>query len=572
MAPEDDVWTERPVSSVDEGRRSGVLAVPDDGVVPLSPQRRLRSSVALLGLILVVAAAATAGGWWLGSRVKSPEQIAAESAPPTPSLVTAPVEFRELADRIVVRGTLVAPEETEVTVGVPASGAPIVTRVPVSPGEQLTEGTVVLEVSGRPVFAVSGSVPAYRDLNPGDDGPDVIQLQEALGRLGYTTGDIDGVYGTVTQEAVASMYRDAGYEPAATDAGDQLDAAHDRVDAAARSVRDAQAAVGAAKAGSPTAVAQAEANLAAAVQALADAIAKADLDATEQAALVDAAQRAYDEMLADPDATQADIDAAYLALVSAQTTAERIRLDNDAAIAAAEDQVTVAEIARDEAMKSPDLTAAKNALSDANAELADARSDLAEAIAAAGLVLPSAEIVIVASLPAEVTTLDAPLGGAPGSPTITLVTGAPVAEALLTGPERQLIDPGDPVLIESTAAGLTVQAHVVAVAAETTTNDAGLSGFVATIEPDVEPLASDLAGHDVQLTITAITADEAVLVVPIAAVVAQGDGTPRITVVPDVGPPIDVTVTIGRTAAGYAEITPHDYQLMPGDLVRIPTQ
>jgi len=568
MTPDQEPTTGPSPAPVRDGSPTGTLAIPDSGAEGLV-SRRIRSSVALLGLVVVVAAAAAAGGWWLGSRVKSPEQLAAESAPPPPSLITAPVEFRELTDRIVVRGTLVAPVVTEFTVRAPADGEPVVTRLPLRPGDQLAEGDVVLEVSGRPVFVLSGSVPSYRDLTAGVEGRDVVQLQEALVRLGYDPGDVDGVYGASTQEAVGALYRDAGYDPQTADLSDAIDAARDRVDAAARTVRDAETAVGAAKAGTPAALAQAEADLAAARRAYDGAIAKADLDATEHAAVVDSAQRAYDAVLADPDATAADIDDAYLALVAAQNSAERSRLDNEEAIASAEDRITVAELALEEAKNPPDLTPVTNALDDARHELADAKADLAELVASTGVVVPRSEYVIVATLPAQLSTADAALGAAPGTPTFTMLTGAPITRTLLTGPELQLVEVGDPVLIESTTAGLSVEAHIAEIATDSTTDEAGLTGFETTIASEGEPLPLDLAGSDVQLTITAVTAAEPVLVVPIAAIIAQGDGTPRITVIDPDGTDTDVTVTVGRIAGGYAEITPDDYQLGPGDRVRI---
>ena len=76
----------------------------------------------------------------------------------------------------------------------------------------MREGEVVLEVSGRPVFVLSGAIPMYRDIAPGAEGPDVTQLQEALARVGHPPGT-SGVFDRATQKALASVYGEAGYRP-----------------------------------------------------------------------------------------------------------------------------------------------------------------------------------------------------------------------------------------------------------------------------------------------------------------------------------------------------------------------
>jgi hypothetical protein len=524
----------------------------------------------LVGVVFVVAVMAGAGGWWIGSRVKSPEQLATESAPPPPSLITAPVELRGLSEQIVVRGVLESPEDVAVNPGVPTTGEPVVTRVQTGVGDEVAEGAVLVEVSGRPVFILAGTVPAYRSLVPGLEGADVAQVQDALSRLGYYSGEIDGVFGRETQEAVALLYQEAGYQPAVTDDVAIMDAAKARVEGAERAVRDARAALDGAGSGSKTAVAQAEAELAAARRNVADAVAKAALNTTESDAAVATAQQEHDTLVGDPDATQAEINAAYLALVTAQGNAERIHLDDEAAVADARDRIEVAEVALGEAIAGPDMTGVANAVADARNELADSEADLSELAATSGVVIPSAEFVVVPSLPAQVTQLDLTLGAAPGSPAATLVTGSPVAQVLLTGPEKQLVEVGDPVMIESSSEDVSVEGQVASVAEASTTDSTGMSGFVTLIEP-VIPLAADLAGSDIQVTITSVTSDEPVLVVPVTAVVARGDGASWVILVPPGGVPVDIAVEVGRSAGGFVEIRPKEGTVDPGDQVRIPT-
>ena len=144
--------------------------------------------ILLAGVVLVAVAGLVA--WAVGSRVQSPDQAAARASEPEASWITVPVERRVLSSTVVARGD-VAPE-VSVGVDVPSSveGAGVVTALGPSAGESVTEGTVLVVVSGRPVFALVGAVPVYRSLVPGMSGDDVAQLQAALSRLGYAP-DVD---------------------------------------------------------------------------------------------------------------------------------------------------------------------------------------------------------------------------------------------------------------------------------------------------------------------------------------------------------------------------------------------
>ena len=60
-------------------------------------------------------------------------------------------------------------------------------------------------------------MPAWRDLTPGETGPDVTELQQALASLGYyDDGDTAGYYGPATEYAVTLYYEHLGYTPPAT--------------------------------------------------------------------------------------------------------------------------------------------------------------------------------------------------------------------------------------------------------------------------------------------------------------------------------------------------------------------
>jgi peptidoglycan hydrolase-like protein with peptidoglycan-binding domain len=148
------------------------------------------------------------------SRVRSPADVAAEAAPPRPSTITVEVEERELVDSIVARGTVEPASSTALEAPEPGGDdAAIVTAVGVAQGEELSEGDLLVEVSGRPLFVLTGPIPAYRDLEPSARGREVEQLQEALRRLGLYRRSPTGVFDATTQAAVDDLYERADLDP-----------------------------------------------------------------------------------------------------------------------------------------------------------------------------------------------------------------------------------------------------------------------------------------------------------------------------------------------------------------------
>ncbi|MEV5983928.1 peptidoglycan-binding protein [Streptomyces sp. NPDC052051] len=146
--------------------------------------------------------------------IRSPAQAVADAAPPPASLLTAQVEYRVLKDSVILRGSVRAEQSVEVTAGGGPEGAPVITRLPVKPGQAIRAKQLILEVSGRPVFALKGALPMYRDLKPGARGDDVAQLQDSLASVGYSTrGDEKGFFGRRTKDAVSALYEDIGYAP-----------------------------------------------------------------------------------------------------------------------------------------------------------------------------------------------------------------------------------------------------------------------------------------------------------------------------------------------------------------------
>jgi peptidoglycan hydrolase-like protein with peptidoglycan-binding domain len=79
---------------------------------------------------------------------------------------------------------------------------------------------VIIEVAGQPFFVLQGTVPAYRDMTPGESGSDIAQLQAGLEALGFSIGgDTSGLYGAGTSAAVAAFYKSLGYPAPAAPVG-----------------------------------------------------------------------------------------------------------------------------------------------------------------------------------------------------------------------------------------------------------------------------------------------------------------------------------------------------------------
>ena len=195
--------------------------------------RRRTFAFAVLGAV-VVSSLVT---WFASSKIRSPEEVAAQTAPPVAAPILAPVEQRVLATKIVSRGTghYGSPRQISLAPSALKDGSRVVTTLPRS-GARLAEGDVLLTVSGRPTFVLDGAQPTYRDLGPGMSGNDVRQLEKALRRLGLRPGSVDGYYDDATARAVTALYRKHRFYPVVATA-DQLAAVQPRESTLIRGAR-----------------------------------------------------------------------------------------------------------------------------------------------------------------------------------------------------------------------------------------------------------------------------------------------------------------------------------------------
>jgi hypothetical protein len=181
------------------GSRAGWLAVDP-----------LRSRRYFLGGLAIGIVAMSATGLATVAMIETPQQVAARSAAPPPSVITGVARWSVLRNAITTQGVVRAPRTIQVTASAP-SATLIVTRMPVKVGDRVRPYRVITEIDGRPVLLLRGRLPAYRDLHEGDSGPDVAQLQANLKHLGYADFDPAGVFGPSTSLALDLLYAHFGY-------------------------------------------------------------------------------------------------------------------------------------------------------------------------------------------------------------------------------------------------------------------------------------------------------------------------------------------------------------------------
>ncbi|HEY1616044.1 MAG TPA: peptidoglycan-binding domain-containing protein [Streptosporangiaceae bacterium] len=201
-----------------------------DGPPPAHGSRLARRRRALLG-IGAGAALVAAGGLIGASFVKSPQQLAADTAAPPPTRTTATVVSQVLTSSVQMRGVVYPATEYDVYPSAPAGtgaagadsaaagagSAVYISKLDVAAGQPVRNGELLAELDGAPLFALTGPVPAWRDLTAGESGPDITELQRALASLGYyDDGDTPGYFGPATQDAVDLYYEHLGYAPPAT--------------------------------------------------------------------------------------------------------------------------------------------------------------------------------------------------------------------------------------------------------------------------------------------------------------------------------------------------------------------
>ncbi|MEV0626187.1 peptidoglycan-binding protein [Nonomuraea wenchangensis] len=560
-----------------------------------SPRRLLAGVVA--GVVVIAGA-----GWAVGARLRSPADEAARRAAPAASLVTAAVERRKLVSTVVLSGMLEYGSPLPVTLaGVVGGGAELqrATRAPRK--GRIGEGAVLMEVNGRPVFALRGAVPMHRTIAPGGKGDDVRQLQRALRRLGYRA-PASGVFDRATIAAVTGMYAEKGYEaqqPTLTErqtyetlrkavrtareslATEQqaLDRGRDvlplkvRLDNAEKDLKAARAALAEAESGGPTpadeadlaaadaAVRAARERLLEAEQALHQAISQPTTDpATSPTAEVTATPRptaSVDTSLLELKVAnaRADLAAAHqardLALRKAEEAGESRLAELRRAVRTAKEAVVTAEQALRQARQ---LSPARMKVAGARADVAAAEEMLAEYARTYGVSIPPGELVFLPKLPARVQKVAVKPGRPVEGEVATVTSSAFAVTGSVEAAEAELLRPGMKATVELDS-GRTYQARLSAVGEQ-----AGRPGGEEPPEGSQAVLLSPTgraglrAGVAVTVRVTVGATEDPVLVVPVAAVITSADGRARVRVEYATDRTRDVEVRTGLTADGNVEV------------------
>ncbi|MGW2255432.1 peptidoglycan-binding protein [Kitasatospora sp. NPDC001660] len=473
---------------------------PTPGVTRLIRRQRIFIGAACVATLVSVGAL-VASTW-----IKSPAQQLADQGAPKASLLTAPVGKQVLARTVTLRGTVTAGGAISVQpTAAQGAAALVVTGLPKKAGSQVAAGEVLAQVSGRPVIALPGSLPAYRDLKPGDKGPDVAQLQGALKQLGYADNDESGLFGPGTKTAVAALYQHLGFDapttggPADAKDGDQLAAAKKAVTTSQRAVERDKAALAAAQ--NPPSPSGAPAGPPPAADAATVAKAKQQLAFDSQD--LSEAQDAYNRLVAT---TGVDFPMGELVFVpSFPATVTSVNGSVGATLGAGSGSDA----------SSPLLTVGTGSLG-------------------VSAVLPQGDHELVkAAMPVAIGN---DTQGQSAKGTVTSIgpftAPAPPAQGAAAAPGGQ-----------------------------------SQPGYPMTVTPST-PLPASWLGADVSLTVTTGSTPGPVLVVPTAAVTTGADRSVSVTVLSADRSQRRVPVTAGVDSAGLVEVTPVDGAVLnPGDNV-----
>ncbi|MFI2352015.1 peptidoglycan-binding protein [Streptomyces sp. NPDC019443] len=471
----------------------------------------------------VVAASAVVlagAGVAASSVIKSPAQAAAEAGPPPEDVLIATVERRVLQETVVLRGAVTAGQSVQVNPtggGREGAAKSVVTKMSVKVGDTVKKGQALLEVSGRPVFALKGDLPVYRDLKPGATGNDVKQLQQALRSMGHGSGsDAAGMFGPGTKKALKAFYASLGYDPlpAQADGGAAVTAAEEAVSSAERALEDTRDALD---------------------------------TATGSEAAVDTETQGADGKAADADGGTGGRSAGGGG-ADAQKAVERAEED----LAKARE-----DLAETRAADGPMLPSSEVVFLEGFPARVDAvQARVGTEVSGSVMTVSAGALVVHGYLQEHQKGMVRPgqkveiLSEASGITASGKVLS--VADSVDSGPGGQSSQQDGQSRGEDDAGGA---------------SSGGARGHLMIVEPD-KPLSTELAGQDVRLTIEAASTDGKALVVPVTAISAGADGKTVVTVVSGTGKQRRVQVRPGTTGDGFVEVTPvADGELAEGDNV-----
>ncbi|WP_327085539.1 peptidoglycan-binding protein [Nonomuraea sp. NBC_01738] len=562
---------------------------------------RVRLTIAAVGVVAIAGA-----GWAVGRGLRSPAEEALSRQPPKPSLITANVTRQKLTSQVTTNGVLAygSPQPVSLagavgTSGGTAGGAGEIQRVTRAPRKgRITEGKVLMEVNGRPVFALRGKVPMHRTLAPGTSGADVKQLQKAL------RAPVTGVFDQGTAAAVRAWYAKKGYQPqepslADGQTRDQLTkAVQDARQALATDLQALETAgdlrllrtkLADAKSGQ-TQAQQAVAETAA-LEALPEDLQKlSDLrknvrQAEEELLAARQALNAARQPAATPTPTPAPAPAPAPAPVATQDNSllelkvsnaqTNLRAARDSLAAAGEQagknlDAKLTELRKAVALAHQEVLAAEQTLKQARAtsplkikiagdraNLATAKATLAAYLSSYGVTVPAGELLFFAKLPARLDKVYAKTGLVVGEKVGTATASTYAITATVAREEAELLKVGMEVTFEDPV-GKKFPATLTRLGAVSDTTSVWIT-------PNSDAGLKGLLGSALTTRISVGSTSGEVLTVPVAALVTSADGSPYVKVETRPDQVRKVEVKTGLTAGGFVQVI--SSELRAGDKV-----
>ncbi|MFF5206668.1 peptidoglycan-binding protein [Streptosporangium sp. NPDC000396] len=560
----------------------------------------------LSGIVAGVVVIAGAG-WAVGTQLRSPADEAALRQPPKPSLITSPVVRKKLTSTVAVSGTLAYGSPLPVSLAGVVGGTAETQRVTRAPRPgKIAEGSVLMEVNGRPVFTLRGKVPMHRTMAPGTTGDDVRQLQAALRRLGFGA-PATGVFDQATTAAVQRWYAKRGYaaqepdltakqtreqlrqavqtaEEALLTDRKALDAGRDvmplklKLGNAREDLRTAEGALEEAQAQNLTpeetrqledlrrAVRSGEEEVLAAEQALAAAKPEDD-------------KRLLEMKLSNARQNLESAQAALSTFDEQAGSAQEKRLEElRKAVRLAQENMVTAEQALRQARQNSPL---RLKITNGRKNVASARSILAEFMKTYGIGVPPGEIVFLPALPARLDKAAVKPGDAVEGKVATVTSSTFAVTGSVDSKEAKLLRKGMKATLETTdgtkfPAVLSATGNAAKPADDEEKKEGESSGTAneqlgsvpVLLTPTVTKGLRELIGAPVTVKISVGATEGAVLTVPVAAVVTSADGRPRVQVELPGDKTKDVAVRTGLTADGDVQVTPVEPDILKeGDRV-----
>lgn len=485
--------------------------------------RRLLNSNRVIWVMAAIAIVSLLAGVLLSRFIVSPSQAADNASAPDAGLITVPIETRELANDVTLRGDANFADSVDVAIETGDIGGPaVVTGQVPEVGAEFGALAVALEVAGRPVIVLPGDLPVYRTLRVGVAGPDVVQLKQALQSVGINGGSPESnIFDATTAAGVAALYSAVGYPAPDSPEGtaDSVRSAQENVRSADEQVASAQRALAAAQAGPSASVRLAEDNK----------VRRADV------ALKDA---------------------------QAITPAE------PAEVADRQAEYDIAVAARAETLAPGDSGDAVAALNSARAGAVSARELLDETRTGTLTYLPSSEVLYLSGLPRRVDEVSVRRGSIITAAVMRVSGASLMIAASAAESDAKLLEEGARAVI-AMPDGTELGATVTSVAPREGGEAADGVRYDVLLTPDdmtLEQLQA-LQGNNVRVQIPVSSTEGEVLAVPLAALTAGAGGESRIEISDEDGTTRLVEVTTGLAAEGYVEVIAVDGELEAGALV-----